>query len=85
MFRLCTVRIVGTILHEASKIFKDEMKNYRNQNFHICEEAVKIFQFYVLFNNNNNNNNYYYYYYYYYLLQLGCHLVAVVILHVKKT
>ena len=25
---------------------------------------------------------YYYYYYYYYLLQLGCHPVAVVILHV---
>ena len=36
-------------------------------------------------NNNNNNNNYYYYYYYYYLLQLGCHPVAVVILHVNKT
>ena len=34
-------------------------------------------------NNNNNNNNYYYYYYY--VLQLGCHLVAVVILHVYKT
>ena len=33
-------------------------------------------------NNNNNNNNYYYYYY---LLQLGCHPVAVVILHVYKT
>jgi len=33
-------------------------------------------------NNNNNNNNYYYYYYY--LLQLGCHQVAVVILHVNK-
>jgi len=32
----------------------------------------------------NNNNNYYYYYYYYYLLQLGCHPVAVVILHVNK-
>ena len=31
-------------------------------------------------NNNNNNNNYYYY-----LLQLGCHPVAVVILHVYKT
>ena len=30
----------------------------------------------------NNNNNYYYYYY---LLQLGCHPVAVVILHVNKT
>ena len=28
-----------------------------------------------------NNNNYYYYYYY---LQLGCHPVAVVILHVYK-
>ena len=28
----------------------------------------------------NNNNNYYYYY----LLQLGCHPVAVVILHVYK-
>ena len=27
----------------------------------------------------------YYYYYYYYLLQLGCHPVAVVILHVYKT
>ena len=44
------------------------------------------------FNNNNNNNNnnncyyyYYYYYYYYCLLQLGCHPVAVVILHVNKT
>jgi hypothetical protein len=37
-------------------------------------------------NNNNNNNNYYYYYYYYYyyLLQLGCHPVAVVILHAYK-
>ena len=34
---------------------------------------------------NNNNNNNYYYYYYYYLLQLGCHPVAVVILHVYKT
>jgi len=34
-------------------------------------------------NNNNNNNNYYYYYYYYYL-QLGCHPVTVVILHVYK-
>ena len=32
-------------------------------------------------NNNNNNNNYYYYYY---LLQLGCHPVAVVILHVYR-
>ena len=32
-------------------------------------------------NNNNNNINYYYYYY---LLQLGCHPVAVVILHVYK-
>jgi len=31
----------------------------------------------VLFNNNNNNNTY--------LLQLGCHPVAVVILHVNKT
>jgi len=31
-------------------------------------------------NNNNNNNNYYYYY----LQQLGCHPVAVVILHVYK-
>ena len=30
-------------------------------------------------------NNYYYYYYYYYLVQLGCHPVAVVILHVNKT
>ena len=29
-------------------------------------------------NNNNNNNNIY-------LLQLGCHPVAVVILHVYKT
>ena len=28
---------------------------------------------------------YYYYYYYYYLLQLGCHPVAVVILHVQQT
>ena len=36
-------------------------------------------------NNNNNNNYYYYYYYYYYLLQLGCHPVAVVILHANKT
>jgi len=27
----------------------------------------------------------YYYYYYYYLLQLGCHPVAVVILHLNKT
>ena len=35
-------------------------------------------------NNNNNNNYYYYYYYYYYKLQLGCHPVAVVILHVCK-
>ena len=34
--------------------------------------------------NNNNNNYYYYYYYYYYLLQLGCHPVAVVTLHVYK-
>jgi len=31
------------------------------------------------FNNNNNNNNNIY------LLQLGCHPVAVVILHVYKT
>ena len=30
----------------------------------------------------NDNNNNYYYYYYYCLLQLGCHPVAVVILHV---
>jgi len=30
-------------------------------------------------NSNNNNHNYYYY-----LLQLGCHPVAVVILHVYK-
>ena len=30
----------------------------------------------ILFNNNNNNNIYY--------LQLGCHPVAVVILHVHK-
>ena len=30
-------------------------------------------------NNNNNNNNYYYY-----LPQLGCHPVAVVILHINK-
>ena len=37
---------------------------------------------YTCKNNNNNNNNYYYYYYY--LLQLGCHPVAVVILHVYK-
>jgi len=29
-------------------------------------------------------NNYYYYYYYYYLLQLGCHPMAVVIIHVYK-
>ena len=36
------------------------------------------------YNNNNNNYYYYYYYYYYYLLQLGCHPVAVVILHVCK-
>jgi len=32
----------------------------------------------------NNNNYYYYYYYYYYLLQLGCHPVAVAILHANK-
>jgi hypothetical protein len=31
------------------------------------------------YNNSNNNNNYYYY-----LLQLGCHPVAVVILHAYK-
>jgi len=37
------------------------------------------------YNNNNNNGHYYYYYYYYYLLQLGCHPLAVVILHVYKT
>ena len=30
-------------------------------------------------------NTYNYYYYCYYLLQLGCHPVAVVILHVNKT
>jgi len=36
-------------------------------------------------NNNNNNNNNNYYYYYYYLLKLGCHPVAVIILHVYKT
>ena len=33
---------------------------------------------YILYNNNNNNNNNIY------LLQLGCHPVAVVILHVYK-
>ena len=38
----------------------------------------------VRVNNNNNNNNNNNYYYYYYLLQLGCHPVAVVILHVYK-
>jgi len=32
----------------------------------------------------NNNNNNYYNYYYYYLPQLGCHPVAVVILHIYK-
>ena len=32
------------------------------------------------FNSNDNNNNNYYYY----LLQLGCHPVVVVILHVNK-
>ena len=36
---------------------------------------------FAAYNNNNNNN---YYYYYYYLLQLGCHPVAVVILHIYK-
>ena len=33
----------------------------------------------VVYNNNNNNNNNIY------LLQLGCHPVAVFILHVNKT
>jgi len=32
-----------------------------------------------------NNNNNIYYYYYYYKLQLGCHPVTVVILHVNQT
>ena len=38
--------------------------------------VIKNRQIYL--NNNNNNNNIY-------LLQLGCHPVAVVILHVNKT
>jgi hypothetical protein len=44
----------------------------------VRSEAVKLY-------NNNNNNNKNNNNYYYYLLQLGCHPVAVVILHVNKT
>ena len=36
-------------------------------------------QLHIVFNNNNNNNNNIY------LLELGCHPVAVVLLHVNKT
>ena len=41
----------------------------------MCQFFVRIQDIY---NNNNNNNNIY-------LLQLGCHPMAVVILHVNKT
>jgi len=41
-----------------------------------CEKETFIVEDYLkLYNNNNNNNN---------KLQLGCHPVAVVILHVYK-
>jgi len=44
--------------------------------YYSCQILMKR-QFYNNNNNNNNNNVY--------LLQLGCHPVAVVILHVNKT
>jgi hypothetical protein len=47
----------------------------RDSNFTPVEYKSRMFSF----NNNNNNNNNYYYYYY---LQLGCHPVAVINLHV---
>jgi len=40
-----------------------------------------VIYYFGVANNVYNNNNYNYYYY---LLQLGCHPVAVVILHVYK-
>ena len=46
------------------------MKIYKQQKCTPCGKNVVL--------NNNNNNNIY-------LLQLGCHPVAVVILHVYKT
>ena len=42
------------------------------------EINIRLYSRTIKYNNNNNN------YYYYYLLQLGCHPVAVVILHVHK-
>ena len=47
---------------------------------HNAKTITQAYQHFY-YNNNYNNNNYYYYY----LLQLGCHPVAVVILHVHKT
>jgi len=49
-------------------------KDDRTESVHSCY----IFVVCEYNNNNNNNNNIY-------LLQLGCHPVAVVILHVNKT
>ena len=43
----------------------------------LCNKSSLIYNSNKKYNNNNNNNIY--------LLQLGCHLVAVVILHVNKT
>jgi len=49
-------------------------------HFHIkVEDTQRIWSWFNNNNNNNNNNKYYIY-----LLHLGCHPVAVVILHVYK-
>ena len=44
----------------------------------VCASTRKVTRLFNNNNNNNNNNNIY-------LLQLGCHPVAVVVLHVYKT
>jgi len=50
----------------------EQSYSWEANRFSASEEITRI-----LWNPNNNNNNYY-------LLQLGCHPVAVVILHVHK-
>jgi len=67
----CTICVLDTQIHAAT--FVIVRGNKCENNFDIMK-----FQICAVFYYNNNNNNIY-------LLQLGCHPVAVVILHVNKT
>jgi len=70
-FFLCTISMQVLILQRVLTIVLSLGCSYNNNNNNKLSLGCS-------YNNNNNNNNIY-------LLQLGCHPVAVVILHVNKT